>query len=101
MFAAATAAATFGTFAARARRARSRKPLTQTLTVLAPPDRVRELLERSGAASAIEIREAPGGRGTEMQLSMRARSKYDVKDALREVKAIIEAGETPTGRRSA
>jgi hypothetical protein len=54
-----------------------------------------------GAIERLEIREAPDGRGTEMYLTMRGHGKYAIKDVLRRAKALLEAGEIPTGRRYA
>lgn len=41
---------------------------------------------------------APGGRGTELHIAMRG-EKYDVKDIVRRMKAILETGEYPVGER--
>jgi hypothetical protein len=49
----------------------------------------------------MEVRDAPGGRGTEIYLTMRGLGKYAIKDVLRRAKALLEAGEIPTGRRYA
>jgi hypothetical protein len=49
--------------------------------------------ERSGRLALIA---APGQRGTELHIAMRAR-KCDVKDVVRKLKALLEAGEISTG----
>jgi hypothetical protein len=54
-----------------------------------------------GAIERMEVRDAPGGRGTEMYLTMRGLGKYTIKDVLRRAKALLETGEIPTGRRYA
>ena len=41
---------------------------------------------------------APGDRGTELHIAMRG-EKYDVKDVVRRLKAILETGEYPIGER--
>lgn len=41
---------------------------------------------------------APAGRGTELHIAMRG-EKYEVKDVVRKLKALLEAGEIPTGAR--
>ncbi|MDQ2865795.1 MAG: hypothetical protein M3R51_06170 [Candidatus Eremiobacteraeota bacterium] len=50
---------------------------------------------RNGRLAFID---APGDRGTELHLAMRG-AKYDVKDVVRKIKALIETGEIPTGER--
>lgn len=52
--------------------------------------------ERSGRLALVN---APGDRGTELHLFMRG-EKYEVKDVLRRLKAQLETGEIPTGRRN-
>ena len=42
---------------------------------------------------------APGGRGTELHLVMNER-KYGVKEVVRRMKSMLEAGEIPTGART-
>jgi hypothetical protein len=54
-------------------------------------------IEWSGGRVALVA--APGDRGTELHLSMRGR-KYDVKEVVRRIKALLEAGEIPTGART-
>lgn len=56
---------------------------------------------RVGMIDRLELRDAPAGRGTEMHLAMRGLGKYEIKDVLRRAKALLEAGEIPTGRRCA
>jgi len=45
----------------------------------------------------VYLREAPGGRGTEIHLTLHSARKYPVKDAIRRAKALLETGEIPTG----
>lgn len=56
---------------------------------------------RFGLVDRLEVRDAPAGRGTEVRLSMRGLGKYQIKEVLRRAKALLEAGEIPTGRRYA
>ena len=114
LFAAGTVAGLTLTYLARAARARLRKPITQTVTVRVERARVEEFVEaqeRMLAAlqsrrllnniSRLEVRDAPADRGTEIHLTMRGVGKYAIKDILRRAKALLETGETPTGRRAA
>lgn len=114
LLAAGAAAGLTLTYLTRATRARMRKPITQSMTVVAPRERVEEFVEARERMLAalqqkkyfdnverLELRDAPGGRGTEMYLTMRGLGKYTVKDILRRAKALIETGEIPTGRRYA
>jgi hypothetical protein len=114
LFAAGAAAGLALTYAARNARARMRRPIRQAMTVLAPRDRVEAFIESRdrviqvlgskrmlGAIERMEVRDAPGGRGTEMYLTMRGHGKYTIKDVLRRAKALLETGEIPTGRRYA
>lgn len=114
LFAAGAAAGMALTYVARNARARMRRPVTQAMTLLAPRDRVEAFVEARermieilgskrmlGAIERLELRDAPGGRGTEAYLTMRGLGKYGVKDALRRAKALLETGEIPTGRRYA
>jgi hypothetical protein len=114
LFAAGAAAGLALTYVTRNARARMRRPVRQAMTVLVPRDRVEEFIESRdriiealgskrmlGAIERMEICEAPGGRGTEMYLTMRGLGKYAVKDVLRRAKALLETGEIPTGRRYA
>ncbi len=114
LFAAGAAAGLTLTYVTRNARARMRHPIAQALTVAVQRDRVEEFVEsrerllaalgskrRLGMIDRLEVRDAPGGRGTEMHLSMRGLGKYDIKDVLRRAKALLEAGEIPTGRRYA
>lgn len=91
-----------------------RKPIVQAMTIATTRDRVESFVEsrdqmlvalgnkrRLAMIERLELRDAPGGRGTEMHLAMRGIGKYDIKDVLRRVKALLEAGEIPTGRRYA
>jgi hypothetical protein len=102
------------TYAARSARARMRKPVLQAMTLAVPRDRVEEFLQSRdriaeavgskkmlGAIETLQICDAPDGRGTEMYLAMRGRGRYGVKEVLRRAKALLEAGEIPTGRRYA
>lgn len=102
------------TYLGRTARARMRRPIMQAMTVVAPRDRVQEFLDAGDRfaealgnraklklVERLELRDAPDDRGTEMYLTMRGAGKYAVKDVLRRVKALIEAGEMPTGRRYA
>lgn len=114
LIAAGAAAGITLTYLTRKTRARLRRPVTQVLTMLAPRERVEECLEARPAMlqalgdralfdkiERIELRSAPGDRGTEMFLTMRGIGKYATKDILRRIKALVEAGEIPTGRRYA
>ncbi|HET7815839.1 MAG TPA: hypothetical protein VFL13_15865 [Candidatus Baltobacteraceae bacterium] len=114
LIAAGAAAGATLTFLTRRTRARLRKPVTQVLTIAAGRDRVEQFLESReqmnqalgdrdlfGKIDRLELRSAPGGRGTEMYLTMRGIGKYATKDILRRVKSCIEAGEIPTGKRYA
>lgn len=114
LLAAGAAAGLTLTYLARASRARMRKPIIQTATVLAPRARVSAFIEsrermldaleskkRFANIERVELRDAPGDRGTEICLTMRGLGKYAVKDILRRAKALIECGEIPTGRRYA
>ncbi len=114
LFAAGAAAGLTLTYVARNARARMRKPIVQAMTVLVPRDRVmafvqdRQLMAQAvgskkmlGTIQHLELCDAPDGRGTEMYLSMRGLGKYSIKEVLRRLKALLEAGEIPTGRRYA
>ncbi|HEV3152278.1 MAG TPA: hypothetical protein VGZ02_00580 [Candidatus Baltobacteraceae bacterium] len=114
LFAAGAAAGLTLTYIARARRARMRRPVTQAATVSARREQVEAFIEsRERMLEAldskrlfdnierVELREAPGRRGTEIYLTMRGVGKYAIKDVLRRAKAILETGEVPTGRRYA
>jgi len=46
----------------------------------------------------LELIPAPGDRGTELHVTMR-QEKYTVKDVVRRIKAYLETGEVPTGKR--
>jgi hypothetical protein len=102
------------TYLTRRTRARLRKPLTQAVTILAPRERVEafissrehmaqalESTKRFAAIERVEVRHAPGDRGTEVYLTMRGTGKYAIKEILRRAKSLLEAGEIPTGRRYA
>lgn len=114
LFAVGAAAGLTLTYLTRNARARMRKPIEQAMTIAAPRDRVEAFVEsresmllalgskrRLGLIDRVEVREAPGGRGTEVHLSMRGLGKYNIKDVLRRAKALLEAGEIATGRRYA
>jgi hypothetical protein len=114
LFAAGAAAGLTLTYVTRNARARMRKPIVQAMTVAVPRERVEGFIEsrermlavlgdkrRLSMIEHLELRDAPGGRGTEMHLAMRGIGKYDIKDVLRRAKALLEAGEMPTGRRYA
>jgi hypothetical protein len=114
LLAAGAAAGLTLTYAARNARARMRKPVTQAMTVLAPRDRVVSFIESRdrmievlgskrmlGMIQGLELCDAPDGRGTEMYITMRGVGKYRAKDVLRRAKALLEAGEIPTGGRYA
>jgi hypothetical protein len=95
------------------RRARP-KACTQAFTINAPPERVIDFFRASYGdrfvdvredvavwnGGGIYVREAPGGRGTEVHMTLHVRAldpKSVVKGAIRDVKAQLEAGEVPTG----
>lgn len=114
LFAAGAAAGLTLTYVTRNARARMRKPIVQAMTIAASRERVEEFVEsresmlaalgskrRLGMIDRLELRDAPSARGTEMHLSMRGLGKYELKDVLRRAKALLEAGEIPTGRRYA
>lgn len=114
LFAAGAAAGLTLTYITRSTRARLRKPIVQAMTVAVPPDRMEAFIEshdrmlaalgsrrRLALIDRLEVREAPGGRGTEVHLAMRGLGKSEIKDVLRRAKALLEAGEIPTGRRYA
>ena len=114
LFAVGAAAGLALTYGARSARARMRKPIEQAMTIAAPRERVEQFIEsrermlvalgskkRLGQIDRLEVRDAPRSRGTEVYLSMRGIGKYDIKEVLRRTKALIEAGEIPTGRRYA
>jgi len=102
------------TYLGRNARARLRRAVTQAMTVLVTRDRAEAFVEsrermiealeskrKLGLIERLEIRDAPAGRGTELYLTMRGAGKYGVKEVLRRAKAMLEAGEVPTGRRYA
>lgn len=114
LFAAGAAAGLTLTYVTRSARARMRKTIRQAMTVVAPRERVEGFIEsrermlavlgdkrRLAMIDHLELRDAPGGRGTELHLAMRGLGKYDIKEILRRAKALLEAGEIPTGRRCA
>jgi hypothetical protein len=114
LFAAGTAAGLILTYLGRTLRARTQRRTAQAMTIAAPREQVEAFVEsrerilgalgskrRMGLIERLQVCEAPGGRGTEVRLSMRGLGKYQVKDVLRRVKALLEAGEIPTGRRYA
>ncbi|MFN2449347.1 MAG: hypothetical protein ABR508_06070 [Candidatus Baltobacteraceae bacterium] len=114
LLAAGAAAGLTMTYLTRRTRARLRKPVTQAATVLAPRERVEEFIESRehviealttgkllGNIERLEVRAAPGRRGTEIYLTMRGIGKYATKDILRRAKSLLEAGEIATGRRFA
>jgi hypothetical protein len=47
----------------------------------------------------ISTKPAPGGRGTELHASSHEKSKSDLKHGLARMRALLEAGEIPTGAR--
>lgn len=90
------------------------KACTQAFTINAPPARVIDFFRASYGdrfvdvrddvavwnGGGIYVREAPGGRGTEVHMTMHVRAldpKSVVKGAIRDAKAQLEAGEVPTG----
>ena len=114
LFVVGAAAGLAATYLGRSARAHLRKPVTQAATVLVPRDRAEAFVEsrermvealdskrKLGLIDRLEIRDAPAGRGTEMYLTMRGVGKYGVKEVLRRVKALLEAGEISTGSRYA
>lgn len=114
LFAAGAAASLTLTYMTRGARARLRKPITQALTIVVPRESVERFIEsrdrmlvalgskrRFSQIDRLEVRDAPGNRGTEVYLAMRGLGKYEMKEILRRIKALLEAGEIPTGRRYA
>ena len=88
-----------------------RHPVFQAVTIAVPRNHVEEFVEsrermltvlgskrRLGTIERLELHDAPHGRGTEVHLGMRGLGKYEIKEVLRRVKALLEAGEIPTGR---
>lgn len=86
---------------------------THTATLAVALDEVRSAglpapLAELGTAVRVDLREAPGGRGTEMSVTRQgdAVSDDDVREALRRSKALLETGEViavdpvPHGRRN-
>lgn len=99
--------------------------VTQALTILVSkeraweffrdPDRVSATLAASGIrihdlgidarddvvtwnGGGVYLHDAPGGRGTEVYLSLHSAHKTRVKEAIRRAKSLLETGELPTGR---
>jgi hypothetical protein len=114
LFAAGATAGLTLTYLSRRARARLRRPIVQAMTVAAPRERVEQFIEardsmlvalgskrRLSLIERLELHDAPGARGTEIHLSVRGMGKYQIKDVLRRAKALLEAGEIPTGRRCA
>jgi hypothetical protein len=114
LFAAGAAAGLTLTYLTRNARARMRKPISQGMTIAVPREHVEAFIEsrehmlavlgskrRLGLIDRVEVREAPGERGTEIHLAVRGLGKYEIKEILRRVKALLETGEIPTGRRYA
>lgn len=114
LFAAGAAAGLTLTYMTRSTRARLRKPIAQALTMVVPRESVERFIEsrdrmlialgskrRFNQIDRLEVHDAPGNRGTEIHLAMRGIGKYEIKEVLRRVKALLEAGEIPTGRRYA
>jgi hypothetical protein len=52
-----------------------------------------------GADCSFSLKPAPGDRGTEIHVSSHDRTKERLKAGLRKVRALLEAGEIPTGAR--
>jgi hypothetical protein len=114
LFAAGAAAGLTVSYATRSSRARFRKPIVQAATVAVQRERVEEFIEsrdimlialghkrRLRMIDRLEVSDAPDARGTEVRLAMRGLGKYEIKEVLRRAKALLEAGEIPTGRRYA
>ncbi len=114
LFAATALTAATVTLLFRLARRRSLQPVRQTMTVSVDRPQVDEfiasrdnLLRAAGSMDALEaidrleLRDAPAGRGTELELEMRGYGKYAAKEVLRRAKALIETGEIPTGGRAA
>lgn len=112
LFAAGAAAGLTLTYMTRSTRARLRKPIAQAMTMVVPRESVERFIEsrermlialgskrRFNQIDRLEVHDAPGNRGTEIYLAMRGAGKYEIKEVLRRVKALLEAGEIPTGRR--
>lgn len=114
LFAAGAAAGLTLTYMTRTTRARLRKPIAQAMTMVVPRESVERFIEsresmlialeskrRFNQIDRLEVHDAPGKRGTEIHLAMRGVGKYEIKEVLRRIKALLEAGEIPTGRRYA
>lgn len=98
------AAATTGLIAVRRRRARRRAgdERPHVITVYRPLDEVRAQGERPGRLAGlgddveVQLRAAPGGRGTEIAARRRdgsAATAGDVRRALRETRSLLETGD--------
>lgn len=100
------------TYAIRSLIAARRAPVQSAMTIALPRERVEAFLnddedveraagsrDRVALLERLEVVEAPGGRGTEIHASSRrAKHKYELKNVLRRMKALLETGETPTNR---
>jgi hypothetical protein len=95
----------------RGARMRNAGSSTQGITILLPRERVEEFTSSREAMvrvagskhhalsiERLQVAGAPADRGTEVYLTMRGVGKYDVKEVLRRLKALLETGETPTGK---
>jgi ribosomal protein S9 len=60
---------------------------------------VERFVARTAREYDVSVKPAPGGRGTELHATTHALSKADLKQALAEERALLEAGEIPTGAR--
>ena len=69
-----------------------------TITIRCAPDAVRDAL-RDAADLRCSFIAAPGGRGVEVHASSASLDQKAMKAALRNCRALLEAGEAPTGER--
>ena len=114
LFAVGAAAGLTLTYMTRRARARLRKPIVQAMTIVSPRESIERFIEsrdrmlivlgskrRFSLIDRLEVCDAPGNRGVEVHMGMRGVGKYEIKEVLRRMKALLEAGEIPTGRRYA
>jgi hypothetical protein len=72
---------------------------TVTVSSAVPPAGVEAFVARTSRQYVVSIKPAPGGRGSELHATSHALSKTDLKKALANERALLEAGEIPTGAR--
>jgi hypothetical protein len=72
---------------------------TVTVSSAVSPADVTAFGARTTREYDVSIKPAPGGRGTELHATSHELSKTDLKQALAKERALLEAGEVPTGAR--